>query len=150
MQTADNVAKWFLSNTRNVNNKKLQKLVYYAYAWFLTLNNESTDDISNRLFENHFEAWVHGAVDPSLYNKYKMYGTKTIPPCEDVSSSFSEDEIDVLRQVNEVYGHFSGNELENICHQESPWKNARRGLPANAPSHNPIADADIFDCYAAR
>lgn len=36
---------------------KLQKLCYYSDAWYLA----QTDD---ELFENHFEAWVHGPVDP--------------------------------------------------------------------------------------
>ena len=150
MQTVYDVANWFLANTSDVNNKKLQKLVYYAYAWFLALNNESAEDISNRLFDNRFEAWVHGAVDPRLYDKYKAFGYKAIAPTVDNSQCFTSDELDVLRQVNEVYGRFNGNELESICHQEEPWRKARGGLPANAPSKNPIADKDIFDCYAAR
>ena len=33
--TVSNVAKWFLSK-ESMTPKKLQKIVYYAYAWFLT------------------------------------------------------------------------------------------------------------------
>ncbi len=150
MVTIYDVANWFLANSPDVNNKKLQKLVYYAYAWFLTLNNENADELSNRLFDNRFEAWVHGAADPRLYEKYKMYGYKTIPKTQDNSDMFSPDELDVLQQVNEVYGELNGNALESICHQELPWQNARNGLPPNAPSHNPIADVDMFNCYASR
>ena len=40
MHTVYDVANWFLANVENVTNKKLQKLVYYAYAWFLVFNNE--------------------------------------------------------------------------------------------------------------
>lgn len=41
MHTIYDVANWFLSNVENVANKKLQKLVYYAYSWFLVFNNET-------------------------------------------------------------------------------------------------------------
>lgn len=69
------VASWFLMNSPEVNNKKLQKLVYYSYAWYLTLNNESAESIKNRFFNARFEAWIHGAVEPNLYEKYRKYGS---------------------------------------------------------------------------
>lgn len=148
------VASWFLNNSPDVNNKKLQKLVYYSYAWFLTLNNESAETIENRFFNARFEAWIHGAVNPDLYEKYKKFGLKVIPngggDKENSNLDFSPEELDILEQVNSVYGHFNGNELESICHQESPWKIARANLLPNAPSHNLISDKEIFNCYAAR
>lgn len=45
MYTVYDIANWFLSNLENVTNKKLQKLVYYAYSWYLVFNNESAEDI---------------------------------------------------------------------------------------------------------
>lgn len=62
-----NVADWFLQNTESVSNKKLQKLVYYAYSWYLVLFNDNVKNLENKFFENKFEAWVHGAVYPELY-----------------------------------------------------------------------------------
>ena len=144
------VASWFLANSPEVNNKKLQKLVYYSYAWYLTLNNESAEMIENRFFNARFEAWIHGVVEPTLYEKYRKYGSRVIPNEIKEDFNFSPEELDILEQVNSVYGNFSGNELESICHQESPWRIARGNLPANAPSHNLISDREIFNCYAAR
>ena len=144
------VASWFLMNSPEVNNKKLQKLVFYSYAWYLTLNNESAESIVNRFFNARFEAWIHGAVEPNLYEKYRKFGSRVIPNESKANTNFSPEELDILKQVNSVYGNFSGNELESICLQESPWKLARGDLPANVPSNIVISDKDIFDCYAAR
>lgn len=150
MYTVYDIANWFLSNLENVTNKKLQKLVYYAYSWYLVFNNESADNIELRFFENKFEAWVHGAVYPELYIMYKKYGSGVIPSYEGSLPDFSEDDLDVLNQVLEVYGKYTGNELESICHQESPWKDARKGLTMYEPSHELINDEAIFKCYSAR
>ena len=150
MYRVEDIANWFLQNIPNITNKKLQKLVYYAYSWHLVFNNEAADKIDLKLFDNKFEAWVHGAVYPELYVAYKKYGSGTIPKYEGELEAFSEDELDVLEQVSSVYGIYSGNELENINHQESPWLLARGDLGAYEPSNAPITDSTIFACYAER
>lgn len=38
------ISDFFLSK-RALTPKKLQKLVYYAYAWFIALNNQSAEEI---------------------------------------------------------------------------------------------------------
>jgi uncharacterized phage-associated protein len=150
MYSVYDIANWFLANMKNITNKKLQKLVYYAYAWYLVLNNEATEQIDLLLFENRFEAWVHGAVYPDLYGKYKTFGSGPLPAYAGDLPPFSEDDIDILNQIKEVYGKFTGNELESICHQEIPWLRARNGLGPYDPSHNPIKDTDIFEYYSER
>lgn len=150
MYSVQDVANWFLNVLPDVTNKKLQKLVYYAYAWYLVLNNESADGLELKFFENKFEAWVHGAVYPELYGDYKKYGSGVIPKYDGQLAKFSEDEIDVLNQILEVYGGYTGNQLESICHQENPWRDARGDLAPYEPSNEPIKDKAIFDCYSAR
>ncbi len=150
MVTVFDVANWFLAKAENVTNKKLQKLVYYAYSWYLVFNNESADNIENRFFPNKFEAWVHGCVYPELYVEFKKYGSDNIPPYTGEITDFSDDDTDTLNQVLSVYGKFNGNDLEDICHKESPWINARKGFLPRQPCHEPIKDKDIFECYSAR
>lgn len=150
MYTVFDIADWFLANAKEVTNKKLQKLVYYAYSWYLVFNNESVDTLENRFFTNNFEAWVHGCVDPCLYEKYRNYGSSEIPVFSGKLKDFSADDKDVLNQVLEVYGNFNGNELENICHQELPWINARGGISPTVPSHTKVKDCDIFNYYVAK
>lgn len=150
MYTVQDIANLFLNKISNITNKKLQKLVYYAYSWYLVLNNEEVNKLELKLFENKFEAWVHGAVYPELYAEYKKHGSGVIPKYEGKLADFSEDELDVLNQVIDVYGEYTGNELESICHQESPWMTAREGLQPFEPSNNPIEDVEIFRCYSKR
>lgn len=72
------ISEFFLSK-RGLTPKKIQKLVYYAYAWFIALNNQNSDDIENTLFNEQPEAWIHGPVFPSLYRQYKSSGWNEVP-----------------------------------------------------------------------
>ena len=144
------VAEWFLSKS-SMTPKKLQKLVYYAYSWTLTLVNEDEESLEFRLFEDSIpEAWVHGPVFPELYKEYKDYGWQQIPKYEDEVYYFEEDVEDILEQVFDVYGSLTGNQLETITHQEEPWLNAREGCGFYQICTNEISDIDIYRCYAAR
>lgn len=144
MSRLNKVAQYFLSR-ESMTSKKLQKLVYYAYGWTLALLNDSVQDIEYRLFPNQIEAWVHGPVIPDLYQEYKSYGWKDIPQSAffDIDA-FSSDEVDILGQVWQVYGNYTANQLEMISHQEAPWINARKGIPAGIASSNLIKDSDIY------
>src|SRR5690606_31825912 len=84
------VAKWFLSR-KSMSPKKLQKMLYYAYVWVLTLLNESADDLNNRLFEEKFEAWVHGPVIYSVYDQYREWGFSDIPQYEGEVPKFADE-----------------------------------------------------------
>ncbi len=63
---------WLANNTGSfISNLKLQKLVYYAQAWYLAIHDQP-------LFNEEFEAWIHGPVIPVLYQKYKTFSWKPI------------------------------------------------------------------------
>jgi uncharacterized phage-associated protein len=63
---------WLANETGSfLSNLKLQKLVYYAQAWHLALEESP-------LFEEDFEAWIHGPVLPTLYQKYESFSWKPI------------------------------------------------------------------------
>ncbi|MEE6670013.1 DUF4065 domain-containing protein [Limosilactobacillus fermentum] len=149
--TYDEVADWFLAKGEGkISPKKLQKLVYYAYAWTLTLLNDSAENLTNKLFDDgRFEAWVHGPVIHGLYNKYSKYGFNNISKSK-TRPTFTEDIEDVLNQVWDVYGKYNADQLESMTHQESPWKNARKDLSPLDSSSNFISDKDIFNCYIKR
>lgn len=142
----DDVIDWFLARS-SMSPKKLQKLLYYAYSWTLTLTNNNLENLENRLFSDRFEAWVHGPVIPHIYRRYKHLRFSDIPINQENIIFFDEDIEDILEQVQEVYGVYNGNELESITHQELPWINAREGLSPIAPSQNVISDVDIFTFY---
>lgn len=132
-----------LLNIQSMSNKKLQKLCYYVQAWYLALNREP-------LFENSFEAWIHGPVCPELYHKFKNYGFTKIPQSNDLPSSIANDEYlnNFIHNVFEMYGDMSGDELEELTHQEFPWLNARRGLDGWQSSNNIISCDDMIEYYS--
>lgn len=138
--TINEVAQYFLSK-ESMTHKKLQKLCYYAYAWNLTLHDEF-------LFEDKFQAWIHGPVEPNLYQQYKGYGWNDIPQVDTMPGSIEEDERakSILELVYASYGDFDGDELEFLTHQEAPWLNARCGISDHSPSNN-VIDDDVIKSY---
>ena len=99
------LADAFLS-INSMTHKKLQKLCYYAKAWYLALYNDN-------LIPESFEAWVHGAVQPELYQKYKAYGFNYIPKVFD-TRDIPEEFMSFAKEIYESYGNLDGDELERI------------------------------------
>lgn len=147
----NDVANWFLVKGKGeISPKKLQKLVYYAYAWVLTLLNDSSEELNTRLFDDaKFEAWVHGPALCDLHTEYASYGFENIDEPKE-QPEFVENIQDILEQVWEVYGDYSADQLESMTHQEDPWKKARKDLSPLDSSSTLIDDRDIFNYYIQR
>ncbi|MCL1983656.1 MAG: DUF4065 domain-containing protein [Clostridiales bacterium] len=124
------IANWFLSK-EPLAHKKLQKLCYYAQAWFIALR-----DI--RLTDAVFEAWVHGPVSPVLYECFKEYGYSTIRIAGCYTPTIEEGDIELLESVWQTYGYHTGNALEALSHKEPPWIAARRGYAPDERCNVPI------------
>ncbi len=140
------IADYFLTKSE-ATPKKLQKLVYYSYSWFIALNNENENDIHCILFDEEPEAWLHGPVFKSLYYHYKGYAWHEIDK-KNISVSFENDEIaPFLDKIFDIYGKYDADELEYMTHQELPWKNARKGMSFLESSNNKIDLKDIFRYY---
>lgn len=120
--------------------KKLQKLCYYAKAWYLAINDEN-------LIPEPFEAWVHGAVQPKLYQKYRAYGFQMIPMYSEGTNNLPEEFLSFAREVYQSYGAFTGDQLEKINHSEDPWINARAGLKPWQNSNRVISEEDMKTYY---
>lgn len=150
--TLELVAKWFLNKTA-LSNKKIQKLCYYAYCWFIVFFNDlEAVEMANTeikvLSSEKFQAWIHGPVNPKLYHKYKKYGWNLIPK-EENAPRFEDQIESLLNQVWNAYGTLSADELEALSHQEYPWQNARRGIPQSESCNNEINDYDILKYYSS-
>lgn len=154
ISTKSEIAYWFLENSKacDVTPKKLQKLMYYAYAWGLVFFNNSPNNLKNRLFDGEFEAWVHGPVDNQLYAWFADFGYDpiTIPSEKPPVHIKNPDVLDLLQQINDIYGGFSGNQLERLTHQEQPWLNARGDAKPLDPSDNVISDKDMYIFYGSK
>lgn len=149
--TIDYVACWFLSK-ESMSNKKLQKLCYYAYCWYIVFFNDleaincACPSEIQTLSAGKFQAWIHGPVLPRLYHKYKEYGWQDIPQ---TSKPIFADAIEsLLQQVWNAYGHYSADDLEMLSHSESPWINARKGIDRGEACTNEISDVDILVYYS--
>ena len=128
MQTADNVARWFLSrnnlkffaeDTEFISNLKLQKLLYYAQGMNLALYDKP-------LFNEPIVAWEHGPVVESVYQIYKINGSQGITEFEPPEETFTEDEEDTLQFTQNSFGQFSAWKLRDMTHNETPWKDTPR------------------------
>lgn len=138
VSTINEVSDYFLSK-EEMTPKKLQKICYYAYAWYLTLYEDY-------LFDNgKFEAWVHGPVNVELYSKYKMYGWKNI--CKKNEPKLIPEIKEFLNIIYNTFSGFSGDELENMTHNETPWIEARQGLDPEVPCNYLLNDTTIIQFY---
>lgn len=134
MITAHQVADFFLAFAKEhgdyLSQLKLQKMVYYADAWFLVNHGEA-------LIEDNFEAWVHGPVVRSLYTRFKDYRWNPIlleVSAPELASKYKEH----LEEIYAVFGRFSGFELEQMTHNELPWTEARGSIAADEACENVI------------
>lgn len=104
-------------------NLKLQKLVYYAQGFHLAIYGIV-------LFNETILHWDHGPVIRELYDELKQYGSDSIPIPENFDVNiFSEDQIKLIEEVNNVYGQFSAWKLRDMTHAESPWVNTKKDEP---------------------
>lgn len=122
MEDIRDVANWFLAQ-ESMTHKKLQKLCYYAQAWYCALYDGTP------LFEDPIQAWVHGPVVASLYPLYSDYKWLPIPQKQDFDlSKLQEKSLDILDTVYDTYGELTGDQLERLTHSEEPWKKTRGTL----------------------
>jgi len=144
MVNVNNVANYFLSKTideedSKITNLKLQKLLYYAQGFHLAL-------FEDELYNETIEAWMHGPVCPEAYQLYKKYGSNIIPcdECnEDFENIFSSDQIELLDEVYEIFGQFSGWKLRDMTHEEPTWLD-------NKDMANEISKSEMKEYFKTR
>lgn len=123
-----------------VTNMKLQKLVYYTYAWYAAEKGKP-------LFEEPIEAWKYGPVVASVYEAYKSFGADVIKaPQEGDSKNLDSFTISLIDDIFKVYGGKSAIELVELTHSEAPWRDTFN------PDHQdtPIPFETIMSFYKAR
>ena len=138
--TVFDAARWFL-HKKSLTHKQLQKLCYYAQAWHLAL-------LDRPLFDEEFQAWIHGPVCPYLYADYADYGWKKIVKLTGEAPKFPDETLQVLKAVYRTYSKLSGAQLETLTHSEKPWQDARGNIPPYEPSTNVISNDVMKQFYA--
>lgn len=119
-----------------VSNLKLQKLLYFEQAYFLT----GTED-GRPCFSEKIEAWDFGPVVPDAYRQYKQYGSMDIPT-PDTYFDFDNNNIwdverkkydpvdirdedkNLMQTVIDGFARFSATDLVALTHRQAPWIDA--------------------------
>ncbi|MDD4376416.1 MAG: DUF4065 domain-containing protein [Clostridia bacterium] len=125
--SANEVAQWFLNknnfmqnitDTEDITNMKLQKLLYYSQGCFLA-------EYDKPLFKEKVIAWEHGPVVKEVYDEYKKFGGNGIEfPGSNIS--FSSEVETFLEKIYNHFAQYSAWKLRNMTHEETPWKNTNQ------------------------
>lgn len=142
MYKAIDIAKYIIcyanENDVNVTNLKLQKLLYYAQAWYLV-------NFGKPLFDEKIEAWQFGPVVPVVYNEFKSFGKNPIE-IENESCQKIISEPECINYLDEFCNHFlkfSAADLVSMTHNEDPW------IEAFGSSNNEISIDRMKQYYSA-
>jgi uncharacterized phage-associated protein len=123
MANVFDVAKYILENIGGeISSMKLQKLCYYSQAWNMVWDNDP-------LFDEDFLRWDGGPVCEELFRKHqgKFYVSTDIINNELLSNEpITPTEARNIDQVLEDYGKYSGGQLSEITHSESPWRDTQK------------------------
>ena len=142
MASVYDVSKYILEKSGDMTAMKLQKLVYYAKAWGLVWDEEE-------IFPEHFQAWANGAVSPALYERHRglfKVSSELFPDAD--ADAIPPHVRETIDRVWNFYGKYTAQQLSDINHQESPWIDARRGLPPAARSTSVITPAAMSEYYS--
>ena len=108
-------------------------------------NNKDANNITDRLFYQHPEAWIHGPVFFDLYEEMTYYRSRFIERKEELG----QESKDFLDKIISIYGRYTGNQLEDLTHNEKPWKEARGSISNYERSRTPLNDKIIFEYYSS-
>ena len=122
MANVFDVAKYILDSiVGEISTMKLQKLCYYSQAWSLAWGET--------LFNEDFEHWVNGPVCRELFNEYQGKFSIASDDINDIlldsNHPLTEEQINTIDKVIEAYGKYSGAQLSELTHKETPWKDTK-------------------------
>ncbi len=139
-----NVARYVInySNQQDygISNLRLQKLLYFIQAHYLTCT-----DSDSPCFSDEIEAWDFGPVIPAVYHEFKRFGSGNIPTItsyivfddKDIWSAHSVEfdnesipkcDQEKINKVVDKFSSYSTTSLVSLTHNQRPWKEAYSGL----------------------
>lgn len=138
-----NVARYFIVRAyedgieAEMTNMKVQKLLYYAQSLHLALYDEP-------LFDEVIQAWRYGPVCPPAYRFYSEFEANQLPvPSKELLLQIPNEKKELLEEVWEYFGGYHAYRLSGMTHLEFPWNKARKRLPPEASSTEPILLEDM-------
>lgn len=137
-----NVASYFIARAyedsmeAEMTNMKVQKLLYYSQSLHLAMYDEP-------LFAEEIQAWRYGPVCPPAYRFYSEFEANQLPIPHESFFEIPDDNKQLLEEVWQYFGGYHAYRLSDMTHLEFPWKKARKGLPPEAGSTEPILLEDL-------
>lgn len=112
---ADIVINLYQEKNKEITNLKLQKVLYYIQLAYLKQEGKP-------LIDEDFEAWRHGPVIPSLYDKFKIYVSDSIKATSKLNiTKLTKSEREVVEDIVERTLTKDEWELVNDTQQTQPW-----------------------------
>ena len=142
MSSVFDVATYILKKKGPMSSMKLQKLCYYAKAWFLVWEDQE-------LFFEKIEAWANGPVIPKLFEIHKGKFTVSLVDFSERSQKLDKNQKASIDKVLEFYGDKSSQWLSDLTHMEEPWRNARHGVPDGEKCNNEITSESMHEYYSS-
>ena len=111
-----------------LSNLKLQKLLYFIQGNFLRI-------LQRPCFIDDIEAWKYGPVVPTVYSKFKRYGSNNInridyiyefkpnkfePVKKEFNLILNDDEIKIIHDVVLACKDYSASYLVKLTHSQLP------------------------------
>lgn len=160
------VANYFIEkgieDGKLVNPMKLQKLLYFAYGWYLAYFP------NKKLFDEQMQAWRYGPVIESIYHEVKSYGNYPISEpisklvmweTSKLSVKFgtprikfkNDDDKKFLEAIWSTYSKFPAVQLSAMTHAEdTPWNFLNEKYKNSIPKGEYISDSlmvKYFESY---
>jgi uncharacterized phage-associated protein len=143
---ADYICWKVISEGSSINVTKLHKLLYLVQAWFMVNNDKA-------LFDDDFEAWSHGPVCRTIYDRYN-HKLPTATPIQKNHIDMQVDQKlhkDVKTHINNVlkdFGDLSFLKLEEFFHEHDlAFKKTRGKLTPTMQSNKVITKEEILDFF---
>jgi len=129
---------------------KLQKLMFYAYAWYLAHTNRS-------LFQEDYEAWPWGPVLPNIYAQTRPYGRGpvtgklhelarndgTFTFRMNVPEGVASDLKPFMKSIWDAHKAYTAIQLSNSTHAPGePWTIVRDGY--GSLDEKPVIPNDLI------
>lgn len=133
-------ALYIINSSYEVTNMSLQKLLYYANAFYMVLHEGIA------LFPDDCQAWIYGPVYPQIYSKYKEFDNSTLNGCDmnpEYMNMLNEEEKNLLNAVISSFAVYNGSVLADFTHAEEPWIKAREGYAEQEAGHVIISKDDL-------
>ena len=113
------VLEWAAKNGCDITNLRLNLLLYFVQACFITLSEGN-----EKCFPEKIEARSYGAVVPDVHSEYRCYGSLCIPHIQKEKACISERDRQAIEAVAEHFSKMDDSELSELVLKQTPWRNA--------------------------